>query len=264
MSESLPVAPHFNVCLQMLALATKYARCFDRLDDQSLSTPEESGRIVQQIKAVRLLAEEATAVAKVSVALPMSLLDHTDRTVKSRLSQLQVVTTAAAENLERAVEESDPASFASLDMRLRHIDTARNLLATASADLIACAERVAAEMERYRSTYSMPEARHPLTAEQFQVLRLAAQGAVSVDEEGQPWVGLDKTAVRASALRALDRQGLVASEASAAWVGDVHVLPTPMGMLVLAASLGRPKQGVGDARSAPPAARASAQAGPRR
>ncbi|MGW7304001.1 hypothetical protein ACWGI1_00295 [Streptomyces sp. NPDC054835] len=254
MSQHLPLAPHFPVCLHMLTLATRYARCFDVLDDRTLSSPQATERIARQIKTIKALAEDVAEAATASLNLPMSLIDHTDRTVGSRMAQLQVVSNAATGALERAVESSAPASFTSLDVRLGNVEAARDLLATAAADLIACAERVAAEMNRYRSSYSIPEAGHPLTAEQFQALRLVASGAVSVDEEGQPWVGMDKTAVRASVIRSLDRRDLVAPERSASWADEIHVLPTPAGRLVLATALGRPEHGAPDARSAPRAA----------
>ncbi|MFD5108939.1 hypothetical protein [Streptomyces cinereoruber] len=225
----------------MLTLAAKAAQCFDVLDDRSLASPQATGRIARQVMAVTSLAEDAAAVGAAHLGLPMSLIDHTDHTVGSRMAQLQVVTKAAAEALRRAAESNDPTSMTAADTRLTHVHAARDLLATAASDLLACAERVAAEMERYRNNYAIPEAHHQITTDQFKALRLIATGAVSIDEDGQPWVGMDKTTVHPSVIRALDQQGLIKPAPSSSWAEEIRVLPSPMGRLVLAATLGRPE-----------------------
>ncbi|MFJ4338594.1 hypothetical protein [Streptomyces sp. NPDC088915] len=251
MSGPLLQAPHFVVCLQMLTLATKVAQCFDVLDDRSLASPQATRRIVQQVTAVTSLAEDAADVGAAHLGLPMSLIDHTDHTVASRLAQLQVVTKAAAEALRRAAESTDSTSMATADTRLTHVHAARDLLATAASDLLSCTEHVATEMERYRSRYAIPEANHQMTADQFKALKLIAIGAVSIDENGQPWAGMDKTAVHPSAIRALDQQGLIEPVPCSSWAEEIRVLPTPMGRLVLAATLGRPKHPAAETASVP-------------
>ncbi|MFB6631237.1 hypothetical protein ACFCWY_15165 [Streptomyces sp. NPDC056362] len=251
MSRHLPQAPHYEVCLQMLTLATKAAQCFDVLDDRSLASPQATGRIARQVTAVTSLAEDAAAVGTAHLGLPMSLIDHTDHTVASRLAQLPVVAKAAAEALRSAAESTDPVSMTAADTRLTHVQAARDLLATAASDLLACAERVAAEMERYRNNYAVPEAHHQMTAAQFKALKLITTRVVSIDEDGRPWVGMDKTAVHPSAIRALDQQGLIEPVPCASWAEEIRVLPSPMGRLVLAATLGRPEHPAAEAPSVP-------------
>ncbi|GAA3903848.1 hypothetical protein GCM10022244_12550 [Streptomyces gulbargensis] len=243
MPEHLPQAPHFTVCLQILSLATRYTRCLDVLNDNSLGTPEATERIIRLRTAVESLAEEAADVRAAHQKLPMSLIDHTDTTLRSRLTQLRVVTGAAVAALTRAVEDFDAASFSSIDARQTSVDAARELLATAAHDLVACAERVAAEMHRYRGSYSIPEvgANVTLTAEHHQVLRLVATGSVAVGEDGHVWVGLDKDSVSADVLLDLEQLGLITDEPSASWADEVRVASTPMGRLVLAATLSRPE-----------------------
>ncbi|MFJ3906057.1 hypothetical protein [Streptomyces sp. NPDC090025] len=146
------------------------------------------------------------------------------------------------------------------------MQAARDLLATAATDLIGCAERVAAEMHRYRNSYSIPEvgANVSLTTERLEVLRLVTAGAVLVDEDGHTWVGMNKDAVRASVLRYLDQQGLITAEPSASWADEIRVASTSMGRLVLAATLSRPELRQDDHQPAATAAPAVLSAPARR
>ncbi|MET9430023.1 hypothetical protein [Streptomyces sp. NPDC003036] len=242
----------------MLTLAARYAQCFDALDDRTLSAPTADERIGQQLVTVKSLAQDAAAVGTAHRELPMPLIDHNDATVGSRLAQLAVVTTAAADSLARAVEGFDATSASSIETRLTSVQAARDLLATAATDLVSCAERVAAEMHRYRSSYSIPEvgAHVSLTTERLQVLRLVTTGAVSVDEDGHTWVGMNKDAVRASVLRYLDQQGLITAEPSASWADEIRVASTSMGRLVLAATLSRPERREDEHQPTPTTARA--------
>ncbi|MFI8102108.1 hypothetical protein [Streptomyces sp. NPDC086023] len=260
--DQQPIAPHFTVCLQMLTLAARYARCFDVLDDRTLSSPTAGERIGQLLVTVESLAHDAAALSTAHRELPMSLIDHRDLTVSSRIAQLQVVTSAAAEALAHAVEGFDATSAGAIETRLTSVQAARDLLATAASDLVGCAERVAAEMHRYRSSYSIPEvgAHVSLTAERLQVLRLVTAGAVSVDEDGHTWVGMNKDAVRASVLRYLDQQGLITAEPSASWADEIRVASTSMGRLVLAATLSRPERREDDHQPAPTTAPAVSSA----
>ncbi|MFD6812372.1 hypothetical protein, partial [Streptomyces anthocyanicus] len=171
MTPNLPQAPHFTVCLRTLSLATVYTRCLDALNDPTLGTPAATERINRLRTRIESLVETTAEVRASHQDLPMSLIDHTDHTVRSRLAQLQVVTRAAVDALTGAVEETDPASIASVDIRQTSADEARYLLATSATDLVAVAEQVAAEMHRYSSAYSIPEvgAHVALTAEHHQV-----------------------------------------------------------------------------------------------
>ncbi|MGW4160358.1 hypothetical protein [Streptomyces sp. NPDC004788] len=262
MTPNLPQAPHFTICLRTLSLATVYTRCLDALNDPTLGTPEATERINRLRTTIESLVETTAEVRASHQDLPMSLIDHTDRTVRSRLAQLQVVTRAAVDALTGAVEEFDPASFASVDVRQASVDEARYLLATAATDLVAVAERVAAEMHRYSSAYSIPEVgvHVALTAEHHQVLRLVAAGAVAVDEDGHIWVGLNKDSVDRGVLLHLDRLGLITEEPSVSWVAEIRVASTPMGRLVLAATMSRPEPRAVEGTSAP----APAASAPRR
>ncbi|MFJ3906055.1 hypothetical protein [Streptomyces sp. NPDC090025] len=83
----------------MLTLAARYARYFDVLDDRTLSAPTASERIGRQLVTVKSLFQDAAAVGTAHQELPMSLIDRNDPVVGSRMAQLEVVTTAAAEAL---------------------------------------------------------------------------------------------------------------------------------------------------------------------
>ncbi|MET9955439.1 hypothetical protein ABZ135_28385 [Streptomyces sp. NPDC006339] len=257
MPQRLSQAPHFAVCLQMLSLATVYTRCLDTLNDPALGAPAATERINRLRTTIESLAETTADVRATHQDLPMSLIDHTDHTVRSRLTQLQVVTRAAVDALTGAVEESDPTSFTSVDARQTSVDEARDLLATAPTDLVTVAEQVAADMHRYSSAYSIPEvgAHVTLTAEHHQVLRLIAAGAVAVDEDGHTWIGLNKHSVDRGVLLHLDRLGLITEEPSVSWAEETRVASTPMGRLVLAATMSRPepREVEGKSASAPTA-----------
>ncbi|MFH9957416.1 hypothetical protein ACH4OX_24835 [Streptomyces roseolus] len=262
MTPNLPQAPHFTVCLRTLSLATVYTRCLDALNDPTLGTPEATERINRLRTTIESLVETTAEVHASHQDLPMSLIDHTDHTVRSRLAQLQVVTRAAVDALTGGVEESAPASIASVDIRQASVDEARYLLATSATDLVAVAEQVAAEMHRYSSAYLIPEvgAHVALTAEHHQVLRLVAAGAVAVDEDGHTWVGLNKDSVDPGVLLHLERLGLITEEPSVSWAAEIRVASTPMGRLVLAATMSWPEPCEAEGKSAP----APAASAPRR
>lgn len=238
MPQQTESSPHFPVCLKMLAVADGFARSSGTLADPALTWPSAGPRIAEQADFLVVLAAGLTDLHASYLTLPLSRADNNDHTVESRLAQLQVVT-AAARNSLLATRAGDPEETESLVQQAKSVTAAWELLVTASVDLIDCAERVGSAAGRYRA-YPVPRLDHPLSPEQLHCLRLIASGAVTVDDAGQPWVGLSKDVVRVSVIRGLDRRGLITAGPSMSWADEARVLPSPMGLLALAVSFSQP------------------------
>lgn len=246
-----PASAHADLVVRMLMLAKQYTHSHDTIDDPTLVSVREDGRIGLQIRTIHDLAQAAHRLREDFRQGPGQYAPYLGF-VTARLAQTVAVTRAAGDALASAEVFSriDPAE--AQEFRL----LARDLLGTIAQDYVAATEQFALHMRRAQ-LYEGPVAGvGHLLSPQLAALRAVAMGKVTAGlEGGRPIVEGRELPSTASTFRLLETKHLIAREECPAWQDEERLALTLDGCRTFASALGRPSGSAPSQGLPPPLAR---------